>query len=86
MAITALPDACTTGRSRLDADYGTSYKQALANQVFDPDASMHLKPVYRMNGIAARNVMDKYYSGFEEKKTQAPTFTVPIGRVTGQQY
>jgi hypothetical protein len=82
IAITALPGACTTGMSRLDADYGKSYKQALVNQVLDPDASMHPEPVYGMNGIAAENVMDKYYKGFEEKKTQAPTFTVPIGRIT----
>jgi hypothetical protein len=82
IAITALLGACTTGMSRLDADYGTSYRQALVNQVLDPDAERNLKPVYGMTGIAAENVMDKYYKGFEEKKTQAPAYTVPIGRIT----
>lgn len=86
IALAALLGACATGMSRLDADYGTLYKQALVNQVLDPDASMHLEPVYGMNGIAAENVMDKYYKGFEEQKTPAFTYTIPIGRIaaTGQ--
>jgi hypothetical protein len=84
IAITALPGACTTGMSRLDADYGKSYKQALVNQVLDPDASMHLEPVYGMNGIAAGIVMDKYYKGFE-RANPPPTYMIPIGRAgTGQ--
>ena len=82
IAITALLGACTTGISRLDADYGTSYRQALINQVLDPDTERNLEPVYGMNGIAAENVMDKYHKGFEDKKTQTPTYTVPIGRIT----
>lgn len=82
IAITALLGACSTGTSRLHTDYGTSYRQVLVNQVLDPDASTRLEPVYGMNGIAAENVIDKYYKGFEEKNTTAPTFTVPIGRIT----
>ena len=80
IASATLLGACT-GMSRLDADYGRSYRQALANQVLDPNASRHLAPVYGMNGIAAENVMDKYYKGFEEQKTPAPTYTIPIGQI-----
>ena len=83
IAITALVGACTIGTSRLDADHGASYKQALADQVLNPDAGGNVGPVYGMNGIAAENTMDRYYKGFEEKKTPAPTFTIPIGRHHG---
>ena len=82
IAIAALLAACSTGTSRLDADYGTSYKRALVDQALNPDAGRNLEPIYGMNGIAAENTMDKYFKSFEEKKTQTPTYTVPIGRIT----
>ena len=70
--------------SRIDADYGTSYKLAKINQVLNPDAEKNLEPVYGLDGIAVQKVMDKYQTGFEEKKAApAPIFTIG-GVGTGQ--
>ncbi len=85
MGITVLLGACGTATPRLDADYGTSYKLAKFNQTLNPDAEKNLVPVSGMNGVAVQSVMDKYYAGFEEKKA-APTYTIPVGRITMGQY
>ncbi|PKN06401.1 MAG: pilus assembly protein [Deltaproteobacteria bacterium HGW-Deltaproteobacteria-7] len=78
ISVMTLLSGCTA--SRLDADFGTSYKLAKINQVLDPDAGKNFEPVYGLNGIAAKSVMDNYYAGFAEKKT-APTFTLNVGGI-----
>jgi hypothetical protein len=64
--------------SRLDADFGTSYKLSLMNQALNPDAEKNLEPVYGLDGIAVKNIVDKYEAGFKEKKS-APAYTFSIG-------
>lgn len=78
VAVMALLVACTA--SRIDADFGTSYKLAKINQVINPDAEKNLEPVYGLNGMVAQSVMDKYETGFKEKKT-TPVYTFSIGDI-----
>ena len=71
--------------SRLDRDYGTSYKLLKMNQTLNPDAEKNTDPVFGLDGIAAQNGLDKYYTGFEEKKnTQQQGYTLPAGGTSGQ--
>ena len=82
-AVMFLLGACA---SRLDRDYGTSYKLLKMNQTLNPDAENNTDPVFGVDGIAAQNVMDKYYKGFEEKQnTQQQVYTLPVGGATSGQ-
>ena len=81
-SVMILLSACTA--SRLDADFGTSYKLAKFNQVLNPDAEKNLEPVYGLDGIVVKNIVDRYEAGFKEKKS-APAYTFSIGSAgTGQ--
>ncbi len=66
------------GPTRLEMDYGTSYKLAKFNQTHDPEAEKNLEPVTGFGGGAARAVMERYQKSFEEKAT-APVYSINIG-------
>ncbi len=84
IAVIALLSACAA--SRLDMDYGTSYKLLKINQVLNPYAEENTEPVDGLSGIAGQNLMDRYYAGFEEKKaSQQPAYTLPVGGITSGQ-
>jgi hypothetical protein len=55
------------GPSRLEMDYGTSYKLAKFNQILNPDAGKNLEPVTGIDGQAANAAIGQYRKGFEEK-------------------
>ena len=69
---------CASELPRLDADFGTSYKLAKANQVLDPDAGSNLEPVTGLSASVVEKVTDKYTRGFE-KAQEVPTYTFNIG-------
>jgi PBP1b-binding outer membrane lipoprotein LpoB len=66
------------GPSRLEMDYGTSYKLAKFNQTLNPEAEKNLEPVTGFDGGAAQATVGKYRKGFEEK-TSAPVYSINIG-------
>lgn len=57
--------------SRLDADFGTSYKLAKINQIMNPNEEKNLAPVEGIEGTVAEIVMDNYKAGFKEKAPAA---------------
>ncbi len=65
-------------KSRLEIDYGTSYKLAKYNQILNPEAEKNLKPVYGFAGKAAENVMEKYRKGFK-KTVKKPAYIFTLG-------
>jgi len=65
------------GPSRLEMDYGTSYKLAKFNQTLNPDAEKNLEPVTGFDGGAAQASIGRYRKGFEEK-TSAPVYSINI--------
>jgi len=65
------------GPTRLQSDFGTSHKLMHVNQVLNPDASKNLQPVSGMDGVAARNVLERYRKGFE-KPSAAPVYTLGV--------
>ncbi len=70
------------GPTRLEMDYGTSYKLAKFNQTLNPEAEKNLEPVTGFDGGAAQATIGRYRKGFEEKAT-APTYVFSIGGVGG---
>ena len=79
-----LPAGCA-GPTRLEKDYGTSYRLQLANQTLNPEAYLNLKPVTGLEAPAAENLMRKYYKSFGEKqKKQALNpYVFSIGASSG---
>ena len=65
------------GPSRVEMDYGTSFKLAKFNQTLNPDAEKNLEPVTGIDGNAAQAAIGRYRKGFEEK-TSAPTYVFSI--------
>lgn len=68
------------GPSRLEMDYGTSYKLAKFNQVLNPEAEKNLEPVTGFDSGAAKATMDRYQKGFE-KPTPPPTYVLSVGGI-----
>ncbi len=66
------------GPSRLEMDYGTSYKLQKFNQIADPEAGKKVEPAEGMDGRAAEATMDRYQKGFE-KEPKAPVYSISIG-------
>ncbi len=67
-----------TPPSRLEMDYGTSFKLMKFNQIANPDAEKNLEPVTGMDGQAAKATIEKYRKDFE-KPPEAPVYMFGIG-------
>ncbi len=74
------PNSFCPGPSRLEMDYGTSYKLAKFNQTLNPDAEKNLEPVTGFDGVAAQATMGRYHKSFEEKST-APVYSINLGTI-----
>ena len=54
--------------SRVDKNYGKSVKQALVNQILDPEAERNLEPVTGLDGKAGQASIGKYRKTFEQPR------------------
>jgi type IV pilus biogenesis protein CpaD/CtpE len=70
-------------RSDLENNFGSSFKQALANQTLNPDASENLAPVTGMDGKSAEKVLETYRKSYE-KEQAAPTYIFNVGQGAGK--
>ncbi len=73
-----LISACA-GPTRVEKNYGKSYKQALANQILDPEAEKNLEPVTGFDGKASQITVEKYRKGFEPSREGSQPLSVQIG-------
>ena len=73
-AMVMLFTGCASQQSRVEKDYGNSYRLAISNQTLNPEAQKNLEPVYGFNGQAAKAAIERYQKGFE-KAQPAPTYT-----------
>lgn len=64
--------------TRVETDYGTSYKLQKYNQIANPDAEKNLKPVEGLDGQAAAAAMTKRQKEFE-KQEKAPSYIFNLG-------
>ena len=81
--LAALP-GCETLTPRLDSTFGDAVNVAKARQILDKDAAVRnaSKDVAGLDGVAAREAMDRYYKSF---KTPEPTPNVFQMGVSGTQ-
>ena len=71
---------CADSRvTRHEADFGTSQKLAIYNQVPNPAAEETLDPVEGLDGQAAVKTLDKYQKSFGATK-QPTNYTINIGK------
>ena len=66
------------GPTRVDLDFGTSYKLAKYGQILNPDAEKNLEPVTGLDGLTTGVIVDKYRKGFE-KEAPRPVYNINIG-------
>jgi ABC-type oligopeptide transport system substrate-binding subunit len=66
--------------SRLEMDYGTSFKLQKFNQIADLEAGKKVEPTEGIDGKAAQGAMEKYQKGFE-KEAPAPAYSISIGGI-----
>jgi hypothetical protein len=76
--VVAVSYGCGMEMTRVDTDFGTSQKLAVAGQILDPDAEKNVEPVYGMSGVVSEKVAKKYAEGFETK-TESPTYVFQVG-------
>jgi hypothetical protein len=55
------------GPTRVEMDYGTSFKLSKFNQILSPEAEKNLEPVTGLDGGVAQATIGVYKKGFEEK-------------------
>ena len=67
------------GPSRLEMDYGTSFKLQKFNQILDPDAGKNLELTEGLDGRAAGATVDNYYKSFAAPD-KAPVYNINIGK------
>ena len=64
--------------TRLEMDYGTSYKLQKFNQTLNPDAEKNLELVEGLDGNAAAAIVGQYYKGFTTSE-KGPVYNISIG-------
>ena len=74
---------CAT--SRLEADYGNSFRQAKSNQVLNPEASNNIAPVTGMDGQSAQAIIKTHRTESAKAVSVGSAFVMtPMSLGTGQ--
>jgi hypothetical protein len=72
---------CTTLPSRLEMDYGNSFRMAKTGQILNPEAGKNLEPVMGFDGRATLLNVEKYRKGFEEAVPVERAFIMVPGQL-----
>ena len=64
--------------TRVEMDYGTSYKLQKFNQTANPEAEKNLAPVQGLDSQASTGAVNKYHKEFE-KQEKAPSYIFNMG-------
>lgn len=73
---------CAGNAARVQMDYGTSYKLAIANQTLHPEAARNEVPVAGMQAPEASKIYERYVKSFE-KQAQEQTYIIPLTPMGG---
>jgi hypothetical protein len=77
LVIVMLLGGCTVFESRLEKDYGNSYRFAIVNQTLNPEAEKNLEPVYGIDGNIADTIVKGFQETFEERERE-PNFPLDV--------
>lgn len=83
IAFTIFIISACAGPTRVEKNYGKSVKQALLNQILDPEAGKNLEPVTGMDGRASQTTIEKYRRTFEPSR-EVPEFLIQTGTQVGK--
>ncbi len=67
---------CARVPTRLETHWGDSVQQATANQVLNPAAAQNLEPSERLDGEAAKSVIDMYRNSFKREAAMPPMISI----------
>jgi hypothetical protein len=66
--------------TRLEMDYGNSYRLASAQQILLPEGEKNLAPQEGLDGKAAQHALERYRKTFEQPPPP-PTFAISVGAI-----
>ena len=66
--------------TRLEMDYGNSYRLARAQQILLPEGEKNLAPQEGLDGKAAQHSLELYRKTFEQPPPP-PTFAISVGAI-----
>jgi hypothetical protein len=69
---------CVGNAARVQMDYTTSYKLAIANQTLDPGAARNERPVTGMQAQEASKIHEKFVKSFEKQATPEQNYIIPM--------
>ena len=75
-SLVLIAGGCTALHSRVEMDYGNSFKQARSNQILNPEAGKNLNLVSGLDGQVAQIVIENYRKDFEKPSPAAAAFTM----------
>lgn len=90
LAVSIVPSlllaACShTSTPQYEQRFGQASRQALAQQVLDPQAGARRVPAHGLDGASARAVMERYRASFAEPHVQpAPPVQFMLGGGSGK--
>ncbi len=77
-ALVAANLGCAPKEAWMQAEYGASFRAAIASQTLDPQAGRSLRPSAGMNAPEAAKVYNRYVKGFEKPAKGEPTYMIPL--------
>jgi hypothetical protein len=84
LAVLFAVTGCAVGNpARIEMDYSTSYKLAIAGQTLDPAAAGNKKPVMGMQAPEASKIYERYVKGFEKPAGPEQAYIIPVGAQGG---
>ena len=66
--------------TRLEMDYGNSYRLARTQQILLPESEQNLTPQEGLDGKAAQHALELYRKTFEQPPPP-PTFAISVGAI-----
>lgn len=86
IVLSVLLAACShTSTPQFEQRFGQASRQALAQQVLDPQAGARRVPAHGLDGASARAVMDRYRASFADPNVQpAPPVQFMLGGISGK--
>jgi hypothetical protein len=79
LVIVMLLGGCTAIESRLEKDYGNSYRLAIKNQTLNPEAEKNLEPVDEIDGNTADTIVKSFQESFKSRTRPANFPLAAIG-------
>ncbi len=75
--LASLLTACSS-TPYLDSRFGEAVNMTKAQQTINPEASQNMDPVTGIDGVAAKDGMDRYHESFQKPPSTADILTIDV--------